>query len=341
MPITSLSFDNKNQYRRYPLKQSATCVADDGSALPNELVTNCSITTIYGKHRLYIKQIAYAAGRIDVTIASVFDDIAVGVFSGAVSAGYAAITLAPFTRYVSGNITIDSKIALLTPPGILSFNKAATELEESVIFCYTPPGVRSILDSRGNELRGDVRFGTLTNLTKTTSDKTTRLTATNPASVFNLRDKSSILGNCPTPMIKNINSVFPQPMDVGSPDNDGNIYIAGVKPIIFYGLRGDSGVIPGAVGVSSGAVTLDSLCTKKHKLLPPIDVSGFTLPTPEFTDLYYSKPALPAYPEGASASYPLPSPARLASNLNNTTRPEYYYWPQFVKSEYYDFWFKE
>jgi hypothetical protein len=73
-------------------------------------------------------------------------------------------------------------------------------------------------------------------------------------------------------------------------------------------------------------------------LLPPVDVSGFTLDTPEYKDLYYNKPELPKYPEGyqeASPNYPLERPPRAASNFNLAKVPEFYFWPQFAKPEYY------
>lgn len=77
------------------------------------------------------------------------------------------------------------------------------------------------------------------------------------------------------------------------------------------------------------------MCTLKHKILPPVEVCGFTLPTIEFKNKYYSKPALNAAdPETCESTHP----ARRASNFNETVRPEFYYWPQFVKEEYYSYW---
>jgi hypothetical protein len=344
MAILALQPNNKNQYRKYPLKQGSTFQSSDGYLVPDDLIVNCSLTSIYGKHRIYIKQIYYKDPVVRIVIASLLSDEALGVFSGNVTENFTTLKLVPFTRNVSGNLTIGSLASLKDISRILNFDnndgEVTSELEESVIFCYTPPAVTSIQDKKKNELRGIVEFGTLTNLTKTTDnpDKQTAFTALYPSAVFNLADKSSFLNNCKTPIIKNINGVVPSPSGVGEAKNDNNIYIAGVKPIVFYGLPGDNGEsVPGTIRVSSGGITLDSLCTQKHKLLPPVDISGFTLNTTEFKNKYYSKPALPAYPDG-SANYPLSRPARLASNFNATAKPEYYYWPQFVKPEYYNFW---
>ena len=338
MSVIALTSNNKNQYRRYPLKQGAVSVSTDGYNLPDDLFVNCSVTSTYGEHRLYIQQVFYRAGVARITLASVFTDEALGVFAGSVADNMTTLQLTPFKRFISGNLTIGSMASLQNISRTLNFNSLTTELEESVIFCYQPPAVHSIADKRGNQLRGEVNFGTLTNLAKTTLSKKTQLEALAPLSVFNLKDKSSLIGNCPNPVIKNINGVTPFAEGEKSPVNDGNIYIAGVKPIVFYGIPGpDTLPEPGVVGVESTGITLDSLCTQKHKLLPPVDISGFTLDNSSFEDRYYSKPALPATPNG-TANYPLSRPARLASNFNATQRPEYYYWPQFVKSEYYSLW---
>jgi hypothetical protein len=58
--------------------------------------------------------------------------------------------------------------------------------------------------------------------------------------------------------------------------------------------------------------------------------------TSETKNKYYNKLALPAVQ--TLDSYPYEIPARLASNFNAALRPEYYYWPQFVKKEYYAYW---
>lgn len=338
MSVITLTHYNKNQYRKYPLKQGSSLVATDGFTLSDRVFVGCNITSTYGKHRIYIKQLFFKNGEARITIASLLDDEVLGTFVGKLTENFTTLRLLPFTKYVAGVLTIGAVDEIIALDRTLLFDSASAELEESTIFCYTPPAVTSILDKKNNALRGNVNFGTLTNLIKVKGATGTALQALYPASVFNPADKSTFLGNCSTPMIKSINEVVPFTSDVGDTDNDGNIYIAGVKPILFYSLPGeDSQPSPGTIGVETINMSLDSLCTQKHKLLPPVDVSGFTLDSLQFKNMYYSKPALPAYPEG-SANYLLPRPARLASNFNATTKPEYYYWPQFVKSEYYDYW---
>jgi len=335
MAITATSFNNKNQYRKYPLKQGASFKSAEGYTLADDLIVNASITATYGLHRLYIRQVFYKAPRLQIAIASVFDDAVVGVFSGDVTDGFTVFNLQPFVRYMSGSLTI-AKVNSLVSQTSLNFTKEATEFEESVIFCYTPPKVTSISDNKGTELRGNVKFGNLVNVTKTTNTQI-NLTALNPAAVFNTADKSSGLGNCKTPIIKTINNVEPYAIGEGSADNDGNVYLVGVKPVVFYGLPLDENELePGIVKVATEGLTLDSLCAQKRKLLPPIDISGFTLPTVEFQDKYYSRPEFAT--DSVKENYPYTIPARYASNFNNTKLPEYYFWPQFVKENYYTNW---
>lgn len=453
--------------------------ADDGTVVSDTLIVNCTITTLYGKHRLYIRQIYRSGTSARITIASVLDDQVLGMFYGDVTSDFTALTFTPFIRNISGSMTIGSSEAFAAIINTLHFTKNSAELEESTIFCYTPPAVTSISDKRGTQLRGDVNFGVLTNIKKSnTVEKTSQFVATTPAAVFNLADKSTYLDNCPTPIIKTINHVEPYPIGgVGNlPGNDGNIYIVGVKPIVFYGvpvavavnhlvvgtgiaintiiisgsedtwtlsvnqttntaidvkvyrpvwmgkayitgttfnitstaqvqlakdyivlgtgiattpsytvISSGSGKIwtvnnsqtagtltspisvtayeptwtgkvsttagtktlklistapatpssagaPGTLKVQTQGVSLDSLCTQKHKLLPPVDICGFT--NPIYPNIYYSKLAL-----GATGSVAAPAcskrPTRTAGSYYITIRPEYYFWPQFVKDEYF------
>jgi hypothetical protein len=470
MGILSLYAENKNQFRKYPIKQGMPFQAEDGTVVSDDLIVNCTMTTLYGKHRLYIRQIYHTGVSVRITVASVFDDLVLGMFYGDVKEDFTTLPFIPFVRNISGSLTIGSAKALTSIVNTLHFTKDAAELEESTIFCYVPPAVTSILDKKNTQLRGDVNFGVLTNLKKSnTVAKTTQFTVTNSDAVFNLTDKSTYLDNCPNPIIKNINGVEPYDMGSALPGNDGNIYIVGVNPVIFYGVpagvtvgslivgttiaantfitagkdnlwtvsvnqttntnvaakayrsvwlgsvyitgttlkintltaglaigqlivgqgiaantfitagSGNSWTVsvsqtvgtqavpvsatsyeqtwqgtvatvngaktlqilsttpntatvagvPGSLKIQTTGVTLDSLCTLKHKLLPPVDICGFT--DPLSPDKYYSKLALGA----TGASVCSGRPARNDNSYYNTTRAEYYFWPQFVKPTYY------
>ena len=338
MAILALSPNNKNQFRKYPLKQGSTNCSDDGFIFSDKLVVNCSISSVVGWHRVYIKQIFYKDGLAKIAVASVGDDMVLGCFSGQISEGFTVLTLEPFVRNVSGTLTVAGTQEWQGITRTLTFNPDAAEIEESAVFCYTVPRVTSILDRRDLELRGDVNFGVLINLTKISdiSTNTSQLAVISPQSVFNLADTSSLLGNCPTPVIYTINSVEPYPIGAESSVNDGNIYILGIKPIVFFGIPGTDGLEPGILHTDTGDVTLNSLCTARNKILPPVNITGFTLP--EFKDQYFMRPALAAGSANSIDTPDLQHPARAAGNFNITIRPEYYYWPQFVQEPYFAFW---
>ena len=320
MSTLALNRNNKNQYRRYPLKQGSSSTSNDGYVLSDKTITGCSISTIYGNHRLYIKQIFYKNNIARITIASFFDDQALGVFLGSVGKDFTTLAFTPFTRFISGSLTVGPAEVWTDITRILNFDKTATELEESIIFCYQPPAVTSLLDKKGNELRGNVNFGVLTNIDKFSVAHGVNFSVTNPDSVLNPTDKSTFLGNCSTPVINNINGVTPFPANVGATANDNNIYLVGVKPIVFFGEQSNTNTAtPGTIGIETVGLNIDNLCTQKQKLLPPVDVSGFTLDSLQYKNTYYSKPAMPADNVG-TVNYPLHKPERLASNFNATLR---------------------
>jgi hypothetical protein len=337
--ILALDFNNKNQYRRYPIKQQSSLTSTAGYVLEDAMIVNCSITSVYGKHRVYISQIYKKDSSVRIAISSVFDDTLLGIFTGDLSKDYSVLTLTSVDSHASGAITLGSLEAWQRAPQISFFKSAATELEESTIFCFEPPKVTSISDKKNQSLRGIVSYGVLTNIDKysNTTAKQTNLESTSPASVSTIADKSSFLNNCETPVIKNINGVTPFPKDVTPDENDGNIYIVGVLPITFYGISLEEGVL---TTVTEG-MSIDSLCGLRSKLLPPVDISGFVGEGEEFKNKYYNKAAFTAIrPDGSPPYYNLQIPKRLAGNFNVATLPEYYYWPQFVRDEYYSAWFK-
>jgi hypothetical protein len=236
MSILALHRDNKNQYRKYPFKKGAALVSSQKITLPNDLIVNCSITSVYGKHRIYIRQISKYQDELSIVIASYFTRETLGVFYGSVTSDFTVLSFRSFYNYIDGNMTIGSSTSANNITEVLHFDKDAAELEESVIFCHTPPAVKSISDKNNTKLSGDVFFGQLVNVNKYKENNTLKFATTYPEGVINLADYSSYLNNCPTPVIKSINGVPPSPVGTGNPENDGNIYIVGVDPIVFYGI---------------------------------------------------------------------------------------------------------
>jgi hypothetical protein len=350
MAIVSLYPSNKNQFRKYPIKQGGSCTSLSGEILPDSFIVNCSISSTYGNHRIFVSQIFIKLTQVDITISSVFEPGKVlGRFSGEVTQDFTTINLEPRFNYISGRLTIGTIKDMPQNELIWTFSPNALEFEESVIFCYPPPGLSSITanDRFNRTLTGSVNFGVLTNISKITvtnhieSIKKTEFTARYPEDVFNLADKSSYLDNCPNPIIMAVNGVIPSYTgDAGeNSKNDGNIYFVGVEPIKFYGIPSSQpGADPqdtenGFIGVNTGAVTIAQLCTARNKLLVPLDISGVTMD--EFNDKYYIKPALT---EVDSINYPYTIPARAAGSFESAKKPEFYFWPQFVRQEYYAAW---
>lgn len=341
MAILALTQNNKNQFRKYPLKQGSTAKAVDGFVLADNLIVNCSITSVYGKHRIFIKQISYLGEILRVVIASVTDGKVLGAFTGGVNEDYTVLPLDSYERNVDGTLTIGSVSSLQDISRVLTFDSESTELEESTIFCYIPPAVASIQDNKHTEARGHVGFKLLINLVKeqVTGSNTINFSVINPGSVFNLADTSTALGNCPNPVILSINNVEPYPIS-GAAANDGNIYLFGVKPIVFYGVpEGGGGTEAGSIVIDTTSdpeysLDIDSLCTARNKILPPVGTSTFLLPlTPpatiddpdsvssdEFINKYYTKSGLF---DGTG----------VVGNFNTAKLPEYYYWPQFRPSD--------
>ena len=336
MAIVALTHNNKNQYRKYPFKQEASLKAVQGRVLSDATIVNMSITSTYGMHKLYVKQVFYKDSTITITLASVVDDTAIGAFYGDITEDFTTLTLTPFVRFVSGNITLGSLNALQTITTVLNFTANNAELEESTIFCYKVPGVTSINDSRKNQIRGNVNFGNLTNLSKSTATGKTLFSVDNTESIENIADRTSYFGNCINPIIKTINGVYPMgSAEYTSTENDGNIYLVGVKPIVFYGTPGqDDTMSPGSVKIDAEDITISTLCAEKYKAIPPVDISGVT--TQEGKNMYFNKTDL--LRNAQSAVYPHTILSRVTSNVFDVKLPEYYYWPQFVKPEYYEDW---
>jgi len=216
---------------------------------------------------------------------------------------------------VYGAIAFGNKASILDlfPPGGYIFSPASTPVEESRIFCYTVPGVLSITDGR-DAVRGFTGYGLLTNLFKSISTNTVALEVDSTSGLENNADRATFFGNCLTPIIETINLTAPYPADA-TPENEGNIYLVGATPVTFIGnvsgISEDDGVMAiSTVGWddSSQNLTLDSLCTARSKLIPPINPTYLSA---DKVQLYYSRSATPP------------------SSLIGVNSPEFNLWDQF------------
>jgi hypothetical protein len=346
MAINTLNFLNKNQFRSYPLKSGTSLVAIDGKKIINELFVGASITTISDRKKIFIRQIYVNGKNIRVTIAGLMANgyfETLGTFYGAVTSDFTTLTLTEALIFTSGSITIGTVDSVLAMSGAYTFNPEAMQLEESTIFYYTPPGVKSI-QNQGNQLRGNVNFGVLTNIIKSRPNNTQiNFGVIDTPSVTSLADKSSIFNNCGTPIIRHVDGATPfyqLPSSVDSwgnsnyvPELQGNLFMVGISPITFKNTQNlDSsgnlsylgGLKTSTSSASSGSpITLNTLCNARNSVLPPV------------SPLYITPGRLPdqSSPSGYTsasgpASYYTKSNYK-PSNFYSAVDPEFVWWPQF------------
>lgn len=262
--MTNLDFLNKNMYRKYPFRASCDLTFTDGRACPQELITSVQISTIYGHHTLFVSKIFVSSDFISVTINDYIDGAVLGCFSSKINSDYQAITLQPKVSYISGNMTVGLKTDLKKlPKGTYYLRNELTNtgsrdnglLEDSAIFCFSSPAVTSIR-VKNNTLTGKLTTaaGENTLVTSPTSSEI-NLAVINTNLIKSNNDYSGVYGNCNTPIIKKINTVFP--------DVDGNIDIYGISPITID-------VASGELSFESGLELVD-ICPEKNKLSPPVD----------------------------------------------------------------------
>jgi hypothetical protein len=332
MAIYTLDFLNKNRFRRFPFKAETTLKAINGKTFNNDLIVGLSISTTIDRKNLYINQIYVKDRYISIVLSATVAEktISLGKFSGAIVEDYSVLYLEQFERFVSGTLIIGSMEDILKMDGSYYFEPSATSIEESTVFCYTPPNVKSIVNN-AIHLRGNVEFGSLTNLVKTTESQNIKLSTVSGTQIASLADKSSQFRNCPTPLIYSINNAVPfKDSSKDYPILDGNIYMVGIKPIVFYGEFGAPGeeetvggtILAQTIDINNNPLTLDTLCTARNKVLPPINPvylnnrpdNKTTTPTFVGKENYYTK------------SFIKPV------NFIKVVEPEFLSWPQFFKN---------
>lgn len=253
-------------YRKYPLRSEVSLVSTSGVEIPQELITSIQISTIYNKHKLFISKIYVDEGFMSVTINDYNDGSSIASFNGKVTTDFTVLPLSSSLSYISGQLTTGKKEALkLLQKGVYFIRDELHDLgsrdngllEDSTIFVYTPPAVSKI-KNRNKSLAGKVTISKGDNLAiKTLSPVEVKLEVTNVESVLSNNEFTAGLDNCPTPVIKKINSVYP--------NNNGNIDIYGIMPIVIN-------VETGELGLASGLDLLD-VCPEKKKIAPPVDLS--------------------------------------------------------------------
>ena len=263
--MLTLDFLNKNMYRKYPLRASCNTVFTNGTQLSNSLITSMQISSILDYLDLFVSKIHVSKNFISVTICRYSDELTVGTFSGTVLTDFDVVPLFSDFNFISGSLTIGTLEVLN------SLNKGTYHIrdkvnnkglkdngliEASCIFCYTPPAVKSITIG-AKKIIGKITTSTGENLKKQITDNTTTLSTTNKLAIQAGNEFFGGINSCPTPIIKKINTVFP--------DEEGNIDVYGILPIVIN-------VDSGEIGLTSGLDLLD-VCPERAKISPPVNNS--------------------------------------------------------------------
>lgn len=264
-----LDFLNKNMYRKYPLRASSQSVFTNGTVMPLALITSAQITTTYNYSQIYISQIYVNGDYINITIQEAAYGLTLGCFSGNITSYQQILTLQPFNDVATGTITISSAYAFKDiAPGMYTLTEANGRFEDSVIYCFTPPAVTSINDTAVGAISlvgNNIMFNETTDVIE--------LEVINTATILANNCFSAEVNNCPTPLITQINTVFP--------NGSGNIDLYGIEPVTIA-------VSGGVITVSLGSITLPQICPDRALIYPPDDSSNtyytdiLTTNTPEW-----------------------------------------------------------
>lgn len=268
-----LDFLNKNAYRKYPLRATASLVDSNGVAIPNGLLTSMQISTDLSNSQLYIGQIYINDTYLSIVIMNYSSGTTVGYFNGTITGDFQSYTLSTIDNITTGSMTVGTMLDISNMPnGMHFFDKDAGRLEDSIISCYIPPAISS-LEIGTSKLVGNITFSG-SNVTITALNDIIDLAVINKLKVLSVSEKSGANNTCDLPTITSINSV--------TPDINGNINIYAVSPFTM--------TVNGSVAVlqPGSTLTITEICPKSDILAPPIDNSDvyngdiLTITTPEW-----------------------------------------------------------
>lgn len=252
-----LDFLNKNMYRKYPIRATSTHIFTDGTEFLQSILVALQVSVPYAYRSLYISKVFVKQSYISITLRDVATDLPIGCFSGTLSSNFQVIPMTSFINTVSGTITFGNIDALTNYNGVYYFSTADGQLEDSTIFCFTPPGVTAI-ENDGDSITGNINL-VPENINITEEDNNILLSVINVSSILSNNDSSGESNNCPTPIIKKINTVSPNPVGC-------NIDIYGILPVQIE--VDEDGAI---VGIDAPDLTLADVCPEKDQFVPPED----------------------------------------------------------------------
>lgn len=258
----SLDFLNKNMYRKFPFRMECDLMLDNGATLPQSIITSMQVTVPYGKHKIFAYKISYSANHVSLVISDYATNQHLGVFTAKLTKDFQVVKLTPFLPTTAGSLTIGRREDLQETAGTYLFcdhnmvpSKDAAIIEDSLIFCFTPPAVKSIQHEKKVATGFCTTLSTLPLLQSYPNIDETLLTISNVNSILPQGQIKGSYDNCPTPIIKKLNTV--------SPDENGNIDIYTINPL-------DISITAGVIDFTS-IVELVDVCPEKNKISPPVN----------------------------------------------------------------------
>jgi len=254
-------------YRKYPICASSSHIFTDGVELPQKLITSIQVTTLKSLSDVYIYRITVSDSYLSILLKENNTGLSIGNFYGQIQQNQQTLIMEPLISLASGSITIGDFTVLTSLTGTHYLDYKNGKLEPSTVFCFTPPGVTAFA-YQDAKATGYVNISSASVVVSSSSPQI-NLSAKNPKTILSNNDLAASLANCPTPLIKKINTVLP--------DSNGNIDIYGVVPIqisVTDGVNLQLNTVP--------ELTFKKLCPEKDKILPPADDTT----TVYYTDIF-------------------------------------------------------
>lgn len=262
------AFLDKNANRKYPLKAIVSAENSTSFTIPDPWFLGMRLNVPIGYHKVYIERIFLDNGFISVMLACKLvpteATVILGSFSTALDIDYKNVYFSSLGYGVSGLLILGKVSDFSGYSGNYDFGAATyalttAQIEESLITVIPLPGLKSI-SCRGNKVTGNVTLA-LENIKKVTATNANdiHLNVINKTSLYSRLDKSFSFGNCNSPVIGSINSV--------EPDENGNIDIFGIKPVVITLLSEANHAVNG-IKVAVEDIAFKDLCRDNYKNTP-------------------------------------------------------------------------
>lgn len=251
-----LDFLNKNMYRKYPIHSYSNLKSIENVDVPVNLLTGMSVSAPFTNSLVYISFIFAYSTFVNVVLSDQMSGKTVGSFTVVLTQDFQPVPLVPFESGYSGQMITGELKNWLSFQGSHFLNYDNGRIEDSLVFCYTPPAVRK-LTHNDQTATGDISVVGV-NVAVTKNLQGLSLSVIDKTKILSHQDNSSVLGNCSTPIITTVNTV--------TPDINGNIDIIGISPITLN-------ILSSIIQLTTGPLTLSDLCQEKNKRLPPLNTS--------------------------------------------------------------------